>query len=350
MRLRGSIAGVLQPYLAVYRPAFSYPVPNDVPVEVLGKFRPWHNPIAAFRFARWIDWVRPHLLLSTWSVPNVFTAETLRWTRHRPLWLARVANNPAVREVGAYGWWARMSYKRADGYVAVCRGLGAAFERRYPFAAGRVRIIYNAVDTKGLSLAAATPVVLTPRDAVHLIVVARLHSQKRLDIALRAVALAREQVNVHLNVLGDGEEASALRRLAVELGIANAVSWHGFRDDPYPFFAASDIFLLTSDYEGLSNALLEAQALGLPAVVTDCPFGSAEVVEHGVTGFVNPVGGVDGIARSICTLAANPEMMRRMGAAASARVSERYSLEATMDELGRLILDVTAGKTLVSAQ
>lgn len=74
---------------------------------------------------------------------------------------------------------------------------------------------------KGLALSALSPAVLAPRDAFHLIAAARLHPQKRLDIALRAVGVARKEVNVHLNVLGDGKEASSLQRLAAELGIAN---------------------------------------------------------------------------------------------------------------------------------
>lgn len=339
--------GRFQPYLAVYRPEFSYPIPNDVPVKVLGKFRPWHNPVAALRFARWIDSVRPDVVLSAWSVPNVFAAETLRWTRHRPVWVARVANNPASEEAGLYGWWARNSYKRADAFVAVCRGLSDAFRQRYPFASDRITTIYNSVDPTSLVKSAWPPAVLTHRGAIQLIAVGRLQPQKRLDIALRAVALARERVNVHLNVLGDGEHASALRRLAGELGIINSVSWHGFRDNPYPFLSASDIFLLTSDYEGLSNALLEAQALGLPAVVTDCPFGSSEIVKHGETGLVNPIGQVAEIAQSICALAGNAAVARRMGRAATARVSELYSLDVATKELEDFLQGMVEAKSCV---
>lgn len=64
-----------KPYLALFRDTFSYPIPDDVQVKVLRKFRPWHNIRAALRLARWIDEVRPHVLLSAWSVPNVFAAE-----------------------------------------------------------------------------------------------------------------------------------------------------------------------------------------------------------------------------------------------------------------------------------
>lgn len=322
-----------QPYLALYRGTYSYPIAEDVEVKVLGKYRPWHNPGAALRLARWIDEVRPHILLSAWSVPNVFAAETLRWTRHKPLWIARIASNPAAEERGAYGWWARSSYKRADGFVAVCQGLADAFERHYPFATGRIPVLFNAVDSDALAHRAARSVDLGSSRAVRLIAVGRLHPHKRFDVMLRAVALARKQSNVHLHVLGEGEEGESLRQLASDLGIQDAVTWHGFQDNPYPYYAASDIFLLTSDYEGLSNALLEAQALGLPAVVTDCPYGSAEVVEHDQTGFVVPVGDAAAIARHITALAADADLRQRMGASAAMRIRDRFSLAATVAKL-----------------
>jgi glycosyltransferase involved in cell wall biosynthesis len=330
-----------KPYLALFRDTFSYPIPDDVQVKVLRKFRPWHNIRAALRLARWIDEVRPHVLLSAWSVPNVFAAESLRWTRHQPIWIARIANNPAARETGLYGQWARWSYKRADAYIAVCQGLADAFAKEYAFAANRISVVYNSVDPSILNERASVPFDLPPNNVVRLLAAGRLHGQKRYDVMLRALALARQQSNVHLHILGEGEESRSLRRLASELGVNDIVTWHGFQDNPYPYYAAADIFLLTSDYEGLSNALLEAQALGKPAVVTDCPFGNAEVVKQGQTGFIAPVGDFGAIARHLSALAANTDLRKRMSAAARERATKEFSISAMMRSVEQLISSST---------
>ncbi|MBK1631868.1 hypothetical protein CKO31_14215 [Thiohalocapsa halophila] len=326
-----------KPYLAMYRDTISYDIPDDVTVRVLGKYKPWHNPRAVLRLARWIDAVQPAVLLSAWSVPNVFAAETLRWTRHKPVWIARIANNPAGREIGLYGHWARISYKRADRLVAVCRGLAEEFERSHAFARGRTQVLYNAIDTKALAARAAQPVSLMPERAVHLIAVGRLHPQKRFDVMLRAVAKARQQVDVHLHVLGEGELAQPLQQLAHHLGIASAVTWQGFCDDPYPYLGGANVFLLTSDYEGLSNSLLEAQALGLPAIATNCPFGTSEVVQDGKTGLLSRVGDVDQIAQHIVDLSTSQLLRQAMAHAARDRVRDHFSIAKMMDSLENIL-------------
>lgn len=323
-----------RPYLALYRDIFSYSIPDDVAVKILNKYKPWHNLAAIVRLVRWVDEVRPDVLLSAWSVPNVFAAETLRWSRHRPTWIARIANNPAGREKGLYGMWAKHSYKKADSYITVCKGLGAEFERLYPFSTGKVRVIHNAVDPdRLLGTTDNSPMRLAPVDSVHLLAVGRLEAQKRYDVMLRAVARARTRNNVHLHVLGEGTENVALERLASQLNIQHSVSWYGFRDDPFPYFKAADIFLLTSDYEGMSNALLEAQGLGLPAIVTDCPFGNSEIVRHEETGFVVPMGDVDAIADCIGRLAASSELRKSQAGSAERHIRRNFSLTSMISEI-----------------
>jgi len=327
-----------KPYLAMYRDTISYNIPDDVVINVLGKYKPWHNPGAVLRLARWIDAVKPAVLLSAWSVPNVFAAETLRWTRHRPAWIARIANNPAHREKGPYGAWARHSYRHADAFIVVCEGLAREFNRVYPFTLDRTRVLYNAVDTEALHRLAGSPTAEgTPHRPMTLVAVGRLHRQKRVDVMLRALAQALPHAPMHLHILGDGEQQDALHALAAELRIQEAITWHGFVENPHPIYAASDVFVLTSDYEGLSNALLESQALGLPAVATDCPFGTAEVIDHGKNGLLAKPGDITQIARHLVRLATDPSLRRRMSQHASARMRDRFSIEHMMDGLQQLL-------------
>jgi glycosyltransferase involved in cell wall biosynthesis len=104
------------------------------------------------------------------------------------------------------------------------------------------------------------------------ITVARLVPLKNLRLLLGAIAIVRNRVpNVHLVIVGDGPEAHALKRYAVELDLADAVTFVGYlpqRDTP-PAYRAADVFALSSDFDNSPNVLLEAMACGLPIVTTD---------------------------------------------------------------------------------
>ena len=76
-----------------------------------------------------------------------------------------------------------------------------------------------------------------------------------------------------LMIVGSGELETSLRQLAGELGIADKVIFAGFQSDPTPFYLSADLFVLSSDYEGFGNVIVEALAQGLPVVSTDCPSG-----------------------------------------------------------------------------
>ena len=108
--------------------------------------------------------------------------------------------------------------------------------------------------------------------------------------------------------------------------------------------ADADLFLSTSDFEGLPNALIEAQGLGLPAVATRCPFGPDEIVDDGVTGLLVPVGDAEALAGAVAELARDPERRRRMGEAARRRARERFGVEAVVPRWEAAMDEVLGGR------
>jgi glycosyltransferase involved in cell wall biosynthesis len=158
-------------------------------------------------------------------------------------------------------------------------------------------------------------------------VLASLHRRKGLEHFLRAVAWIAPRVPAaQFVVAGEGPERGRLETLRHELGLDDRVRFPGSIRPVRELLAASDLFVLSSLEEGISNALLEAQSEGVPAVVTDVG-GNAEVVEHGRTGLVVPPGDPDALAQAIGRLLASDPERRTMGAAAAARTREVYSLE-----------------------
>ena len=138
------------------------------------------------------------------------------------------------------------------------------------------------------------------------------------------VAAAREAVhevsNLVLCMVGDGPERKSLTRFARDVGLENRVVFAGTREDIPRMLAAMDMYVCCSDSEGMNNALLEALACGIPAVVTDVG-DNALIVRDGEVGLVIPPSSVDALGRAIRALASNTNGRRTMGQAARHRAT-----------------------------
>jgi glycosyltransferase involved in cell wall biosynthesis len=157
--------------------------------------------------------------------------------------------------------------------------------------------------------------------------VGNLRPVKDYPCLLRAFARARSRVaDATLVFVGDGVERPKLEALGRELGVAEAVRFAGDRSDVPRLLRLFDVFALSSQTEGISVALLEAMATGLPAVVTDTG-GNPEVVVEGQTGELAPVGDHEALGDALAGLLADPGRRRVWGAAARERVLEDFSLD-----------------------
>lgn len=123
-----------------------------------------------------------------------------------------------------------------------------------------------------------------------LLTVGSFKAVKNHGLLLRAFARFLAHREARLMILGDGELRPELEQLACQLGVAEQVLFPGFQNPPTPFYETADLFVLSSDYEGFGNVIVEAMGCGLPVVSTDCPSGPAEILEDGKYGTLVPVG------------------------------------------------------------
>ncbi|MCX7896233.1 MAG: glycosyltransferase, partial [Thermoanaerobaculum sp.] len=165
-----------------------------------------------------------------------------------------------------------------------------------------------------------------PRE-VMVLTVSRLAREKNHALLLRASARLHQQGLGHrLVVVGDGPLREPLRNYAADLGVAQFTHWVGSTDAPQDFYRSANVFALSSDIEGLPNALLEAQLFALPAVTTAAG-GAPWVVRHGETGWVVPVGGEEAFTAALAQLVRDEELRRRFGAAGQAHVTAEFSVQ-----------------------
>jgi glycosyltransferase involved in cell wall biosynthesis len=158
--------------------------------------------------------------------------------------------------------------------------------------------------------------------------VARLVSQKRIDRLLEAVALANESI-VCL-IAGDGSRRKELQGQAAALGLSRRVLFVGDRHDIPAVLRALDVYIVTSDREGLSNAMLEAMAAGLPVISTPVS-GAADAIEGDRPAGIITKFDAQSIARAMDELRINRSRLREMGAAAQRRAETTFSFDRMVE-------------------
>lgn len=162
---------------------------------------------------------------------------------------------------------------------------------------------------------------------------------KGFDVLLQAWGLVHREIpEMRLRLYGGGD-ARPWRQLAEAEGTGDSVAFPGAVADLVPAFAQAGFLVLPSRVEGLSNVLLEAQSVGLPAVVSDIP-GNRSVVTDGVNGLVVPVGDVPALAEAMLKLRRAPELRARLGQAARETIARRFDIAgvaARLEEIYRAL-------------
>jgi len=157
--------------------------------------------------------------------------------------------------------------------------------------------------------------------------VGRLDRQKGFDLLIDAFAkIAASFPKWNVVILGEGLERENLTRLIEEKELQNRVTLAGWTADPESEMHKSDLFVLSSRFEGFPNVLLEAMACGLPVIACDCPSGPKQIVRHEIDGLVVPSEDITALSAAMERMVSD-EAFRKSCAERSAEIVERYSVK-----------------------
>jgi glycosyltransferase involved in cell wall biosynthesis len=203
----------------------------------------------------------------------------------------------------------------------------------------RVRVIHPGVDSVRF-IPDPSARAVAPR----FLYVGRLKRYKGIGLAVRALALARRRrPDLSLDIAGSGDHLEDLRRLCAELGVSEAVTFHGFvsESEKIALLRGAWANVFPSPKEGWGITVVEAAACGTPSLASDSP-GLRDSVRDGETGYLVPHGDVDVLAARMLELAGNLPLVTRLGAAARC-FAERHSWERTTADTLRHLEDTIAG-------
>lgn len=173
----------------------------------------------------------------------------------------------------------RLFVKRADKILCCSRRIEEELQKKY--GCDKAATLYNPLDMADLQAKARVekPQMPWKEDGPIIVSMGREDEVKGFWHLIKAFALVKQKVNdARLMIIGEGE-FTPYKKLARELGVGEDVYFTGMKRNPFPYLQSAAVYVLTSYREGFPNALVEAMALGIPAIATDCPTGPAEILE-----------------------------------------------------------------------
>jgi glycosyltransferase involved in cell wall biosynthesis len=263
--------------------------------------------------------------------------------------LTTVVSNPIddLRDnIGRFRWLKsrvlKRCYRNANRVIANSEPLAKACRDFYDLPTDKVAIVSNGFDFAEIDACASEEVGLEslPPETFHIVAVGRLEECKGFDIlldALNELVNVRGLTNVVTSIVGRGSCEAQLKSLADQHCLEQVVRFPGFQQNPYSLIQSANLFCLTSRYEGMPNALVEAMSLGVPVLSTDCPHGPRDILQDGLLGTLVPHLDTQAIADGIeRAMKPDPDRNVRTGNAKDSVLS-RFGISPTTQALEELL-------------
>lgn len=256
--------------------------PSGVTVHRLGAER---TRAAAISLLRLVWRLRPNVILS--GAPEIsflvlflrpfFPRKTRLLVRQNSTVSATLASGGVPRYTRLLY---RLLYRRADRVICQSRAMAEDLAHEIGIPSEQIAVLPNPVDLEGIIAAQGTPAAWSG-DGPHLLAAGRLAPEKGFDLLIEALIKVRKRFpRADLTIAGSGREKTALLELSRQSNLRGAIRFADGLETPYAFFPGATLFVLSSRYEGMPNALLEAAAAGLPLVATPASGGVVDLLRE----------------------------------------------------------------------
>ena len=266
-------------------------IPDNVHIHDLGVSRVRYALPSIIRLCRTL---RPDTVVSTLGHLNLSLLAVKSFLPQHTCLIVREANTPSIRiQYTRYPILYRFLYQRlyplADRVICNSKYMQKDLVNSFPLPVENTIVIPNPVDSERIDQFLLDGHNPYRSGRYHLVSVGRLNYQKGFDLLLKAFDKSLKKVpDLHLTIVGEGSEEEFLKRLADNLGVMESITFTGHRENPFPFMAYADLFISSSRWEGLPNAVLESLACDTPVLAFDCPGGTGEIIRQGKNGWLVP--------------------------------------------------------------
>ncbi|MFA5283543.1 MAG: glycosyltransferase [Bacilli bacterium] len=223
-----------------------------------------------------------------------------------------------------FGW------KRSDIIMLQCEKQLFYMDKKFK---NKCRVVYNPVDQKFLDASKSYD-----NKIIEFINVGRLDPEKNHPLLLQAFKAVHEKHReIRLTIFGKGPQKDNVIKFAHELSLDNIVTFVDRSSDMVSDYAKRDAFILSSDFEGMPNALLEAMATGLPSISTNCDTGPSDIIADGENGILVPIGDKEKLAEAIEKFVNNPDQAIRMGKLGKETIRQKFAEDIIIKEYKKVV-------------
>ena len=341
--------------LVMYERAFVFDAPQHVEIEILdiqsskNLFKFTANFfLKVIRLANLMKKKKPSIIFSFLSSTNVtvILSKILSRIKCRLMVSEHIPPSIALTQ-GLYNYVVkclmRYLYPCSNRIIAVSEGIKRDLVENFGADEKNVCVIYNPFDLDEIERLSREeeipPFFQDNKPAV--VAVGRLSPEKNHTLLLRSFCEVRKSNDLKLMFIGEGEEKERLIELSKKLKIDKEVFFIGFQKNPYKYMSKATMLVLPSLYEGFGNVIVEAMALGLPVIATDCPYGPSEIIEDGKDGFLVPSDDPVALAIKIKEILQDHELRANISKAAKIK-AQRFKLNNIIGQYRRMLLEDTA--------
>jgi glycosyltransferase involved in cell wall biosynthesis len=234
--------------------------------------------------------------------------------------------------------------RRPSFLVVPSEGVKNDIASNFGIAEKKIRVIYNGIDIKKIqNTASENPEISDTYNGKTILTSCRLTEEKDFLTLLKAFNIIRSTVRSRLIIVGDGVLKAEIIRQAKDMGIERDIVLTGFQKNPFQYMKTADVFVLSSFFEGFGNVIVEAMALGVPVVATDCPSGPAEIIQHGISGLLVPVKDHEKMAAAAIQILTDNTKRNELSGNGLQRAGS-FTVETMIENFRALLSDLSEGR------
>jgi glycosyltransferase involved in cell wall biosynthesis len=230
----------------------------------------------------------------------------------------------------------KKAYADAENIIVVSKGEGDDLVKNFDMPDKLIQVIYNPTNLGDIRRMAEDDVDMM-FDKPTIVSVGRLIYSKGFDVLLKAFRKVKNHLDCRLLILGEGGEKENLIALSRSLQLKNEVTFTGFQQNPFKYMKRSTVFCTATRYEGLGNAIIEAMAVGLPVIATDCRSGPGETLEGGKYGILVPPEDPNAVAEALIRVLSDKELQETLSNLSLKRAQD-FGFETSLEQWEDAIL------------